>query len=44
MTEGAAEPPANQRRGVVSRFDDRGVLLKRLKIDLEWTQEVDTLL
>lgn len=26
MTEGAAEDSANQRRGVVSRLDDRGVL------------------
>ena len=32
MTEGAAELPANQIAGVVSRFDDRGVLRERLEI------------
>lgn len=32
MTEGAAELPANQIAGVVSGFDDRGVLRERLEI------------
>jgi len=43
MTEGAAEHSANQRRGVVSRLDDRGVLPGRFEVGLNWTEQLSVL-
>jgi hypothetical protein len=43
MTEGAAEHSANQRRGVVSRLDDRGGPAEQLKVDLNWAEQLSVL-
>lgn len=44
MTEGAAEHSANQRRGVVRRFDDRGVLAGLIEFDWCLVQQLSVLL